>query len=38
MVEMHDIVVAEQLSLSLNALVGSEGANCLRLRALVAIK
>lgn len=35
MLEMHDIAVAEQLSLSLNALAGSEGANCLRLRALV---
>lgn len=33
--EMHDIATAEQLSLSLNALAGSEDSNCLRLRALV---
>jgi hypothetical protein len=35
MLEMHDIATAQQLSLSLNALAGSESSNCLRLRALV---
>jgi hypothetical protein len=32
---MHDIAIAEQLSLSLHAMSGSEGDNCLRLRAMV---
>jgi hypothetical protein len=35
MIEMHDVVTAEQLSLSINAMAGSEGADCLRLRAMV---
>jgi hypothetical protein len=35
LIEMHDIAIAEQLSLSLHAMSGSEGDNCLRLRALV---
>jgi hypothetical protein len=35
MLELQDIAIAEQLSLSINALAGSESANCLRLRALV---
>jgi hypothetical protein len=35
LIEMHDIAIAEQLSLSLHAMSGSEGDNCLRLRAMV---
>lgn len=35
LMEMHDIVEAQQLSLSLNAMAGSHSTNCLRLRALV---
>jgi hypothetical protein len=35
MMEIQDIASATQLSLSLNAMAGSEGSNCLRLRALV---
>lgn len=35
MIEMHDVATAEQLSLSINAMSGSDGSNCLRLRALV---
>jgi hypothetical protein len=34
MLELQDIATAEQLSLSINALAGSESANCLRLRCL----
>ncbi|KAK1693348.1 hypothetical protein QYE76_010045 [Lolium multiflorum] len=35
LMEMHDLATATKLSLSLNAMSGSEGSNCLRLRALV---
>jgi hypothetical protein len=35
MLEMHDIAEAQQLSLSLHAMAGSEGAETIRLRALV---
>jgi hypothetical protein len=35
LMEMNDIAEAQHLSLSLNALSGSESNNCLRLRALV---
>uniref|UniRef100_A0ACD5YQQ8 Uncharacterized protein n=1 Tax=Avena sativa TaxID=4498 RepID=A0ACD5YQQ8_AVESA len=35
MIEMHDVATAEQLSLSIHAMAGSEGAETLRLRALV---
>jgi hypothetical protein len=35
LMEMNDIAEAQHLSLSLNAMAGSESSNCLRLRALV---
>jgi hypothetical protein len=35
LMEIHDLAEAQQLSLSLNALAGSESSNCLRLRAMV---
>lgn len=35
LMEMHDLAEAQQLSLSLNAMAGSESSNCLRLCALV---
>jgi hypothetical protein len=35
MIEMHDVAEAQQLSLSIHAMAGSEGAETIRLRSLV---